>query len=192
MFGFIPGLIFANAFEWYFHKEILHGQGKKKGNFWRFHWAVHHKTVLDENYRDSDYEKDIMESWNPQSKEVASLAVAAVAVAPFFPIAPGFVSALWLSQYNYYRVHKKSHLDPEWGYKYLPWHYDHHMAPNQDMNWCVTFPLWDYVMGTRLVYKGTEREQFDNQRRARKMQLKQEKLNKLKNINPDNLNISLN
>ncbi|HND46146.1 MAG TPA: sterol desaturase family protein [Chitinophagales bacterium] len=192
MFGFIPGLIFANAFEWYFHKEILHGQGKKKGNFWRFHWAVHHKTVLDENYRDSDYEKDIIESWNPQSKEVASLAVAAVAVAPFFPIAPGFVSALWLSQYNYYRVHKKSHLDPEWGYKYLPWHYDHHMAPNQDMNWCVTFPLWDYVMGTRLVYKGTEREQFDNQRRARKMQLKQEKLNKLKNINPDNLNISLN
>lgn len=192
MLGFIPGLIFANAFEWYFHKEILHGQGKKKGNFWRFHWAVHHKTVLDENYRDSDYEKDIMESWNPQSKEVASLAVAAVAVAPFFPIAPGFVSALWLSQYNYYRVHKKSHLDPEWGYKYLPWHYDHHMAPNQDMNWCVTFPLWDYVMGTRLVYKGTEREQLDNQRRARKMQLKQEKLNKLKNINPDNLNISLN
>ncbi|HMZ94103.1 MAG: sterol desaturase family protein [Chitinophagales bacterium] len=192
MLGFIPGLIFANAFEWYFHKEILHGQGKKKGNFWRFHWAVHHKTVLDENYRDSDYEKDIIESWNPQSKEVASLAVAAVAVAPFFPIAPGFVSALWLSQYNYYRVHKKSHLDPEWGYKYLPWHYDHHMAPNQDMNWCVTFPLWDYVMGTRLVYKGTEREQFDNQRRARKMQLKQEKLNKLKNINPDNLNISLN
>ncbi|HMU97801.1 MAG TPA: sterol desaturase family protein [Chitinophagales bacterium] len=192
MLGFIPGLIFANAFEWYFHKEILHGQGKKKGNFWRFHWAVHHKTVLDENYRDSDYEKDIIESWNPQSKEVASLAVAAVAVAPFFPIAPGFVSALWLSQYNYYRVHKKSHLDPEWGYKYLPWHYDHHMAPNQDMNWCVTFPLWDYVMGTRLVYKGTEREQLDNQRRARKMQLKQEKLNKLKNINPDNLNISLN
>ena len=47
-------------------------------------------------------------------------------------------------------------------------------------------------MGTRLVYKGTEREQLDNQRRARKMQLKQEKLNKLKNINPDNLNISLN
>lgn len=192
MLGFIPGLIFANAFEWYFHKEILHGQGKKKGNFWRFHWAVHHKTVLDENYRDSDYEKDIMESWNPQSKEVASLAVAAVAVAPFFPIAPGFVSALWLSQYNYYRVHKKSHLDPEWGYKYLPWHYDHHMAPNQDMNWCVTFPLWDYVMGTRLVYKGTEREQLDNQRRERKMQLKQEKLENLKNINPDNLNISLN
>jgi len=192
MLGFIPGLIFANAFEWYFHKEILHGQGKKKGNFWRFHWAVHHKTVLDENYRDSDYEKDIMESWNPQSKEVASLAVAAVAVAPFFPIAPGFVSALWLSQYNYYRVHKKSHLDPEWGYKYLPWHYDHHMAPNQDMNWCVTFPLWDYVMGTRLVYKGTEREKLDIQRRERKTQLKQEKLDNLKNMNLDNLNISPN
>ena len=192
MLGFIPGLIFANAFEWYFHKEVLHRQGKKKGNFWRFHWADHHKTVIEENYRDSDYEKNILESWNPQSKEVAALAVAAVAVAPFFPVAPGFVSALWFSQYNYYKVHKKSHLDPEWGYKYLPWHYDHHMAPNQDMNWCVTFPLWDYVMGTRLVYKGTEREKLDIERRARKMKLKQEKLSNKRNVNPGDLNVALN
>lgn len=80
----------------------------------------------------------------------------------------GFTAAMWLSQYNYYRVHKRSHLDPEWGYKYLPWHYDHHMAPDQDKNWCVTFPLWDYVMGTRLVYKGTEREKIDIARRQRR------------------------
>ena len=97
MLGFVTGLVTANAFEWYFHKYVLHEQGKKKDNFWRFHWAEHHKTVLKEGYRDSDYEKNILESWNPQSKEVASLAVAAVAVAPLFPIAPGFVSALWLS-----------------------------------------------------------------------------------------------
>ena len=178
--GFITGLIAANAFEWYFHKYVLHGQGKKKDNFWRFHWAVHHKTVMHEEFRDSDYEKNILDSWNPQSKEVASLVAGAVLVAPFFPIAPGFVSAMWFSQYNYYRVHKKSHLDPEWGYKYLPWHYDHHMAPDQDKNWFVTFPLWDYVMGTRLVYKGSEREKIDMERKARKMKLNQERLNNLK------------
>ena len=168
--GFVSGLIFANAAEWYVHKYLLHGQGKKKNSFWRFHWAVHHKTVLEQGYRDSDYETNLLSEWNPQSKEVAALAAGALAISPFFPLFPWFTMGVWASQYNYYRVHKKSHLDPEWGYKYLPWHYDHHMAPDQDKNWCVTFPLWDYVMGTRVKYKGTEREKKDIERRARKAQ----------------------
>ena len=41
------------------------------------------------------------------------------------------------------------------------------MGPDQDMNWCVTFPLWDYVMGTRVPYKGTEKEQKDIERGRR-------------------------
>ncbi len=168
MLGFVNGLIFSNAFEWYFHKNILHGQGKKKGNFWRFHWAVHHKTTIQQNFRDSDYEHTLWEAWDPQSKEAVALATGAAIVSPLFWVAPGFTMGVWFSAWNYYRVHKKSHLDPEWAYKYLPWHYDHHMAPDQDKNWCVTFPLWDYVMGTRLHYKGTEREKIDIERRMRK------------------------
>lgn len=37
------------------------------------------------------------------------------------------------------------------GKKRIPWHYDHHMNSNQDANWCVTRPWFDYVMGTRVV-----------------------------------------
>ena len=44
------------------------------------------------------------------------------------------------------------------------------MGPDQDKNWCVTFPLWDYVMGTREHYIGTEKEKKDIERRERKMQ----------------------
>ncbi len=172
MLGFIAGLITANASEWYIHKYWLHERGKNKSSKWSYHWHTHHRNVLEENYEDSDYRKNILDEFNGQTHEVASLVVAAAAVAPLFPIAPGFTAAMWLSQYNYYRVHKKSHLDPAWGYKYLPWHYDHHMAPDQDKNWCVTFPLWDYVMGTRLVYKGTEREKIDIDRRLRKAAVK--------------------
>ncbi|RYZ84400.1 MAG: hypothetical protein EOO68_31675, partial [Moraxellaceae bacterium] len=29
--------------------------------------------------------------------------------------------------------------------------YDHHMNSNQDANWCVTRPWFDYVMGTRIA-----------------------------------------
>jgi sterol desaturase/sphingolipid hydroxylase (fatty acid hydroxylase superfamily) len=45
------------------------------------------------------------------------------------------------------------------------------MAPDQDKNWCVTFPLWDHVMGTRIPYKGTEREKLDIERKLRKAQV---------------------
>ena len=170
MFGFIAGLITANAGEWYIHKYWLHQKGKQKDSFWRFHWAIHHKTVMRENFKDSDYNKNWWTSWNPQSKEAAALIGGAVAVSPLFPILPTFTAGIWFSQWNYFQVHKKSHLNPEWGYKYLPWHYDHHMGPDQDKNWCVTFPLWDYVMGTREHYIGTEKEKKDIERRERKMQ----------------------
>jgi len=40
------------------------------------------------------------------------------------------------------------------------WH-DHHMGPNQEANWCVTQPWFDYVMGTRELYAGTPREARD-------------------------------
>jgi sterol desaturase/sphingolipid hydroxylase (fatty acid hydroxylase superfamily) len=167
--GFITGLVAANAFEWNMHKKMLHEHARQKDSFWRFHWADHHKHVIKEDYYDHDYTRNLFEGWNGQSKEAASLFGAAVAVAPLFPIAPGFTAGLWFSAWNYYQVHKKSHLNPEWGYKYLPWHYDHHMGPDQEKNWCVTFPLWDYVMGTRVPYKGTEKEASDIAKGRRKV-----------------------
>ena len=57
--------------------------------------------------------------------------------------------------------------DTEWAREHLPWHYDHHMGPNQHANWCVTKPWADIVMGTREPYCGTEREAADNEKRAR-------------------------
>ena len=50
--------------------------------------------------------------------------------------------------------------------EHLPWHYDHHMGPNQEANWCVTRPWFDYVMGTREPYVGTLRESGDRARHA--------------------------
>ena len=69
---------------------------------------------------------------------------------------------------NYYRKHKRAHLDPEWAREHLPWHYDHHMGRNQHANWCVSQPWFDWVMGTREKYVGTEDEARDIERnRAR-------------------------
>ena len=60
-----------------------------------------------------------------------------------------FTGTIWYCAFNYYRVHRKSHTDTDWGKTHLPWHYDHHMGKNQDSNWCVTKPWMDLIMDTR-------------------------------------------
>ena len=40
------------------------------------------------------------------------------------------------------------------------------MGPDQDQNWCVSWPWFDHIMGTRVVYLGTERAERDALRRS--------------------------
>ncbi|MDX1959839.1 MAG: sterol desaturase family protein [Leptospiraceae bacterium] len=168
MLGFINGLIFANAAEWVIHKYILHEEGRKKDSFWRFHYVEHHKNARLNDFLDPDYEKSIFE-WNAQSKEAFALAVGAISQIPIFPISPSFVLGVWTSMGYYYYIHKKSHEEPNFAREHLPWHYDHHMGKNQDANWCVTFPLFDHIMGTRIPYVGTEQEIEDRKLRQEKL-----------------------
>jgi hypothetical protein len=158
MIGIPLGLILANASEWLMHKYVLHGLGKKKQSFWSFHWHDHHRNARKNAHHDPDYEVPPWRAWNGQSKEAVALIATTVALAPIAPIAPFFYGTVVYSTVNYYRKHKRAHLDPAWAREHLPWHYDHHMGPNQNANWCVTRPWFDIVMGTREPYAGTERE----------------------------------
>lgn len=173
MLGIPIGLLAANATEWVLHKYVLHGSGKKKGTFWSFHFHEHHKNVRHQDHIDPCYEKPVF-GMHAQGKEALALAVGAVAHLPLLPIAPFYTATMWYSALNYYRKHKRSHQDTEWARDHLPWHYDHHMGPNQDANWCVTQPWFDHIMGTREPYIGTEREVRDRSKReafmARKAQ----------------------
>lgn len=77
--------------------------------------------------------------------------VASVFGLAFYPVSKGMSLAVLYSACNYYYVHRRAHLEPEWAKRKIPWHYDHHMNSNQDANWCVTRPWFDYVMGTRVI-----------------------------------------
>ena len=160
MLGIPIGLACSNATEWLFHKHVLHGLGKHRNSFWAFHWHEHHRNVRKSGHRDDAYEKSLL-GWHSQSKEALCLAAAAMLVAPLFPVAPFFTVTSWSRMLHYYRVHKRSHLDPSWARENLPWHYDHHMGADQDANWCVTNPWFDELMGTRVPYVGTAREAAD-------------------------------
>ena len=151
MIGIPLGLFTANAVEWVTHKYVLHGLGRNHNSFWRFHWHEHHRDVRRNGFHDPAYERS---PWgrHAQGKEIASLLAGGLVVTPLLPVAPFYVSTLYYCAWNYYRVHRKSHLDPEWAKKNLPWHYDHHMGPNPNANWCVTRPWFDHLMGTREYY----------------------------------------
>ncbi|MCB9675350.1 MAG: hypothetical protein H6737_09555 [Alphaproteobacteria bacterium] len=165
MLGIPIGLAYANASEWLIHKYVLHGRGKKRSSFWSFHFHEHHRAVRKNEHYDADYERIVLGD-NPQNREILGLVALSALHAPLLPVAPFFTCTVWYSAAYYWHVHRKSHLDIEWAREKLPWHYDHHMGPNQDANWCVTRPWMDHVMGTREPYLGTEREQKDKEKRA--------------------------
>jgi hypothetical protein len=155
MIGFPIALVVANGFEWYAHKYLLHGVPQKGQPRYspvptnmKSHWA-HHKLVRTEGYYDGGY----LEGWDNwrTRNEIKSLLVLTAGTSLLLPVAPFFVLGTYYSAGRYFYVHRRSHLDPEWGKKHIPWHYDHHMTSNQDANWCVTRPWFDYLMGTRVI-----------------------------------------
>ncbi len=167
MLGIPIGLITANATEWAFHKYVQHGFGKRRDSFWGFHWNEHHRAARRHGFEDPGYRRFPV-GRHAQGREVAALVGAGAAITPLLPVAPFFVATLWWSGWRYYHLHKKAHLDPEWAREHLPWHYDHHMGPNPNANWCVTRPWFDHLMGTRERYVGTAAETRDLARRREK------------------------
>ena len=154
--GFVAGLVILNGYEWFAHKYLLHGVHRKgKPRYspvpksMESHWA-HHREVRKQDFSDECYVEGI-DHWRTRH-ELMSLAVAAgVASVVFYPFSKGMALAAIYSAGNYYYVHRRAHLEPDWAKRTIPWHYDHHMNSNQDANWCVTRPWFDYVMGTRVV-----------------------------------------
>jgi sterol desaturase/sphingolipid hydroxylase (fatty acid hydroxylase superfamily) len=140
-------LVYVNFIEWWFHKYVLHGLGKKRGSIWNFHWQ-HHLAVKRHGFLDPDYQNPFT-AWKPQSKEIVALLGGGVAHLPVLFVAPLVYAALVWGGLRYYYVHRKSHLDIEWAKRTVPWHYDHHMNRDMESNWCVTRPWFDLLFGTR-------------------------------------------
>lgn len=157
LLGFVVGVVAENALEWAVHKHVLHGLGRKKESFWAFHWHDHHKNVRKSGGYDTLYEGPLLSS-SAKMKEAIGVMAGALAATPLIRRSPGFVAGAWAASAAYYFVHRKAHLDPDWARRWVPWHVDHHLGPDQDANWCVTFPLFDVLLSTRKPFVGTDAE----------------------------------
>ena len=155
-------VVFCNLIEYLAHKYILHELGKDKKSYWAAHWNRHHKVSRKLWMVDRDY----LEKWwefKPRQSEVIGLFLLwlfgglPMLLLPVFIPALLLISIVWcvtVAVYccSYYYIHKKSHLNTQWAFKWLPWHVDHHLGKDQDKNWNVTFPLWDIILRTRVDY----------------------------------------
>lgn len=150
VFYFFLGLLYANAGEWLMHKYILHGLGKNRQSFWAYHFYDHHEVCYKNNMLDPGYKKLNLATWNTQAKELSVLTVIVLLHVPLFFLFPSFISAVYMSLAVYYYKHRKAHLDNDWAKRHLRWHYEHHLSGKLEANWCVTWPWFDYLMGTRI------------------------------------------
>lgn len=162
---FAAGMVGANFVEWAIHRYLLHGLGKNKDSMWSFHWHGHHRACRRNFNLDDDYTLGFQH--NVTSPEARGLFALACIPLTFVAFAPAAAAGVWFHITLYWFLHKKSHVDKRFTDLQMAWHYDHHMGKNQDSNWCVTYPLADYVLRTRERYRGTERHRRDIQKGVR-------------------------
>jgi len=99
---------------------------------------------------DYGYETLRLTQWKVQTKELVVLVVIVLMHMPLLMFFPVFTGMVYASLMLYYYKHRKALLDPIWAKRHLRWHYEHHLGDNCAANWCVTFPWFDYLMGTRI------------------------------------------
>ncbi len=144
---FIFGLLAANAGEWFIHRYFLHGLGQNPQSFWAYHLYEHHTVARHNDMLDTGYQK-WPKLWNSQAKEWLVLICILILNLPFFWLANGYAWAIFFSVFIYYFLHRQAHCQRDWAKNSLPWHYRHHLL-NDNANWCITHPLFDYLMKTR-------------------------------------------
>jgi len=143
------GLLAENAGEWVFHRYVLHELGKRPNSLWSYHWSEHHRIARANKMFDPGYTEWPLR-WNTQGKEALFLVAIVIVHLPLMAILPLYVCGLYAGLILYYLRHRRSHVDPEWAETHLLWHYEHHLSPTVDANWCVTWPWFDWLMGTRI------------------------------------------
>ena len=139
----LAGLIAASFIEWTVHKHILHELGKKKVSIFSFHWGHHHANARRNGFIDRSI----------SGREIVGVLSLCVLASPIWFLLPYMYYAMVVHAGTYYVLHTVAHAYPNFARKAIPWHYDHHMGKNQNMNWCVVHPLADLIMGTRRKYE---------------------------------------
>jgi len=143
----VLGFTIGSLVEWLAHRYVLHNFTIKQLS--HSHFRVHHKNSRKFKCLDVHYLVFPPTEYTSGLGEIIMLGLLAVAVAPLYWVITPLWAGLTCHILLYYYMHRKFHLDPVWGRKWMRWHWDHHMGPDQNVNWGITNPLFDHILGTR-------------------------------------------
>jgi len=149
----VLGFLIGSLVEWMAHRYILHNHSIRQ--FSHSHYSIHHRRSRKNDCLDTDYLRFPPTESSNGLGEIIFLLIAIVLALPFVFISVWLWISLTIHACTYYYMHRRFHLDPSWGRKWLPWHYDHHMGPDQNCNWGVTNPIFDWLLKTRKPYFNT-------------------------------------
>ena len=142
----ILAFIIGSLIEWIAHKFVLHNFKIKSLS--RYHFGRHHRRARQNEGYDSDYFAFPPRKWESGMHEIAALFFIIIAALPLALVSIWLWIFLCAHACAYYYLHRRMHVDPSWGRKWFPWHWRHHMGKNQNKNWGVTNPMFDYLFGT--------------------------------------------
>ena len=147
------GWLYGHWVEYCAHRWIFHNR-KYFPKAFKFHYAQHHAR----SKRGVMVDVTSLDKHKLFDHEIQSLFWGCVIHSPIAFWFPYFYVSVVLSALAYYFMHRRSHQDFKWGRTWIPWHYDHHMGPNSNMNWGVRSDIFDRLLRTRDIYKGTTKE----------------------------------
>ena len=146
------GLLYASFVEWFAHRFLFHGLGRKKNSFFAFHLREHHKNVLKNDYYDIKFSKI----------ELPGILLLLLLHSPILYVSVAFYVSLCLYGVLFIIVHNIIHKKPDIGKRYFTWHWNHHMS-NQNKSWGVVCPIFDMLAGT--LEKNNEHWRFGKNKR---------------------------
>lgn len=154
VFCFCVGVVWSTLLEWLLHRYVLHRVTK---TFKVKAHLEHHAVTIKHYGADPDY---TMPLWKfpYKFKESWMLYIMALVHLPLAYLSTWlYVGNLFVVVW-YFVTHFVSHRWPDLGWRWVPWHMEHHMV-SAKKNFGVTNPLWDWLFGTLQTHKKTKKKE---------------------------------
>ena len=156
--------VYSHVLEHCIHRWWLHN--RKRKHWFKDHFGDHHKIARKNHMYDPRSYSKVDPRGDREVKGLVFLAAIHGPVVIWFPCA---YLVLVCSAISYFLVHRRAHQDFKWAREHAPWHFDHHMGKNQNMNWGVRLPWVDWIVRTREEYVGTQKEELEYNKFLRTM-----------------------